>query len=610
MLVNPNIATVQTRGDSADEVYLVPLTVDAVSAVIAREKPEAIMLQFGGQTALNVGIELQKAGVLRRHNVRVLGTPLRAIQVRAPHCAPPRCRKPLTALCFGFVRYVCVCHHAQITEDREEFAALLRANGEPVLQSRACESLDAALAAAAEIGYPVVARAAFALGGLGSGIVSDEAGLRTLVTRALSLSPQVLVEKSVAGWKEVEYEVVRDRFDNTAAICNMENIDGMGVHTGDSVVVAPSQTLDDEDYHALRSCALRVAKLVGIVGECNVQFALDPNSRQFYVIEMNARLSRSSALASKATGYPIAAVAARLALGSKLPRLRNAVTAAATTANFEPALDYVVVKAPRWDSKKFGDAAALPTLGTQMSSVGETMGIGRTFPEAFFKAMGAAGAPPHNVAAQHASAPLDELVQSLARPTPTRLWALVAALRRGADVDAVARAAFGVTPHWVHALAEVAAVEARVRAAAADAQAALQASASPSAAESLAHSPLARLVRRAKQLGTDDAQLAALTGVADARRLRKVLGVQPAVKQIDTLAGEFGARANYLYVTYGNAPDNNAVADVRIGADGEPVTLVLGSGVYRIGASVEFDYGCVSAARTLRQLGRRTAIIK
>ena len=576
VLVNPNIATVQTHGDSADETYLVPLTVEAVSAVIAKEKPDAIMLQFGGQSALNLGLALREAGVLEAHGVRVLGTPLDAIH---------------------------------ITEDREAFAALLRGAGIPVLQSAACTSLESAVKEALVIGYPLVVRAAFALGGLGSGVVADEAELRTLVTRALSLSPQVLVERSVAGWHEVEYEVLRDAYDNSVTVCNMQNICPMGIHTGDSFVVSPSQTLDDEDYHALRSCAIACARLVGIVGECNVQFALDTRSRQFYVIEMNARLSRSSALASKATGFPIASIAARLALGGKLPRLRNAVTSAATSANFEPALDYVVVKAPRWDLSKFSGAHD-NALGTQMSSVGEAMAIGRTFQEAFFKALSCIGAVPPHVARSYDELPLDELVRSLGRATPLRLFALVACLRRGATVDQVHAAAAGIDRFWIEALAETAAIERVLRGAAADAALVLQAPApAPLAPERVA--ALARLVRRAKQLGVDDARLAELLQLDaqrdDGRRLRNALKVAPVVKQIDTLAGEFQARANYLYVTYGNSIDSNGQSDREPDEDG--VTLVLGSGVYRIGASVEFDYGAVTATRTLRRLGMRTAIV-
>ena len=545
ILVNPNIATIQTGRDLADRVYFVPVTPEYVSYVIERERPDGILLTFGGQTALNCGVKLHEAGVLERNGVRVLGTPVKTLVV---------------------------------SEDRELFNAALSEINIPFARSTAVSTVPAALAAAQEIGYPVIVRSAFALGGLGSGFANDADELQQLATRSLSLSPQILVERSMKGWKEVEYEVVRDADDNCITVCNMENFDPLGIHTGDSIVVAPSQTLTDAEYHMLRSAAIKIVRHVGVVGECNVQYALNPNSMEYVVIEMNARLSRSSALASKATGYPLAFVAAKLALGFSLPELPNAVTKE-TKAFFEPSLDYIVCKIPRWDLKKFQHVGR--DIGSAMKSVGEVMAIGRTFEEALQKAVRMVD--PSLTGFQ--SKPFDDLDTALSRPTDERLFAVgEAMLDKGYSVDRVWELT-KIDKWFLHKLKNIA-----------DTRAELKAYTSISAVP-------ADLLRRAKKQGFSDKQVAMLVGGTedDARAARKAHGITPFVKQIDTLAAEFPAATNYLYTTYNASTD-----DVEFDQAG---VMVLGSGVYRIGSSVEFDWCAVTASRTLRSIGKKTIML-
>jgi carbamoyl-phosphate synthase large subunit len=515
--------------------------------VIERERPDGILLGFGGQTALNCGLELEAHGILQRWGVRVLGTPVQAIRE---------------------------------TEDRELFVSKLAEIDVKVPRSAAATSIEAAVAIAAKIGYPVMLRVAYALGGLGSGLCRTPEEVRERAAKALAHSAQLLVEEYLAGWKEIEYEVVRDRFDNCITVCNMENFDPMGIHTGESIVVAPSQTLTNHEYHRLRSLAIRVVRHLGIVGECNIQYALDPHTDDYRVIEVNARLSRSSALASKATGYPLALVAAKLAVGYGLPELRNSITGA-TTACFEPALDYVVVKMPRWDLQKFRHVS--PRLGSGMKSVGEVMAIGRTFEEALQKAVrmletgadGLIGGRPSRA---------ENLEVELREPTPERVFAVAEALRRGVSIERIHELS-RIDRWFLQRIARVVEVAERVRAHGA--------------------APLPRaLMLEAKQTGFADRQLAALTGARewDVRTQREALGLHPWVKQIDTLAAEYPARTNYLYLTYNGQED-----DVEPGA-GDAV-IVLGSGAYCIGSSVEFDWCSVNTVLALKRLGYRTVII-
>ncbi|GIX49596.1 MAG: carbamoyl-phosphate synthase (glutamine-hydrolyzing) [Candidatus Tectimicrobiota bacterium] len=547
VLVNPNIATIQTSERLADEVYFLPVTPDFVAQVIARERPDGLLLSFGGQTALNCGVALDERGVLARYGVQVLGTPVAAIRD---------------------------------TEDRARFAARLAEIGVPTPRSHAVSSVAAAVEAAAELGYPVMLRAAYALGGLGAGVCTHEAEVRERAARALAHSPQLLVEEYLAGWKEIEYEVVRDRFDNCITVCNMENIDPMGIHTGESAVVAPSQTLSNAEYHQLREAALRVVRYLGIIGECNIQFALDPHSGAFRAIEVNARLSRSSALASKATGYPLAYVAAKLALGYSLPALPNAVTGA-TTACFEPALDYVVVKLPRWDLKKFRHANK--RLGSGMKSVGEVMAIGRCFEEALQKALRMLNIRVQGLVG-NAHLRFADLDAALGQPTPERLFAIAEALRRGYAVAKIHELSH-IDPWFLYRIRTLVEMEQQLR------------QAPPHA---LPHD----LLKRAKQLGFADAQIAALTGTTEAavRRQRQAYGLRPCVKQIDTLAAEYPAQTNYLYLTYNGEEDD-------VAGSAQPPVLVLGSGPYCIGSSVEFDWCGVTTVHTLRQLGYPTVVV-
>ena len=549
VLVNPNIATIQTSARLADRIYFLPVTAEFAEQVIARERPDAIMLGFGGQTALNCGLELARRGVLQRFDVAVLGTPVRTIEE---------------------------------TEDRARFVARLAEIGVAVPRSAAADSKDKAVAAARAIGYPVMLRAAYALGGLGSGLCADEPQLLETATKALSHSPQVLIEEYLAGWKEIEYEVVRDRFDNCIAVCNMENLDPMGIHTGESIVVAPSQTLTNREYHALRGISIRVVRHLGVVGECNIQFALDPRSGAHRVIEVNARLSRSSALASKATGYPLAFVAAKLGLGYSLTELSNAITGA-TTACFEPALDYVAVKAPRWDLQKFRWASL--SVGSSMKSVGEVMAIGRSFEEALHKALRmleAGGAPGP---AWGGSLKPENLDRVLRDPTPDRIYVVAEAFRRGYTIEDIHRLSH-IDRWFLEKMQHLDEIEGRLRCT----------RAAPCPAE---------LLIEAKQAGFADCQIGSLRGTSEvaARTEREALGIEPCVKQIDTLAGEYPAQTNYLYLTYNGHED-----DVGKG-DPENAVLVLGSGAYRIGSSVEFDWCCVNTAQALRRMGYKTILI-
>ena len=529
VLVNPNIATIQTSAALADRVYFLPVTPHFVEQVIERERPDAIALGFGGQTALNCGLELSKKKILERCGVAVLGTPIRTIEE---------------------------------TEDRALFAARLAEIDVEVPRSGAATSVEEAVALAKNIGFPVMARVAYALGGLGSGCCKDEAELRGRVAHALAHSPQVLIEEYLVGWKELEYEVVRDRFDNCIVVCNMENLDPMGVHTGESIVVAPSQTLTNTEYHALRELAIRCVRHLGVVGECNIQFALHPRSGACRVIEVNARLSRSSALASKATGYPLAFVAAKLGMGYALTDLPNAVTGV-TMACFEPALDYVVVKAPRWDLQKFRGASQ--RIGSSMKSVGEVMAIGRSFEEALQKALRMLGT----------TAPaFGDIEKALREPTPERIHGVLEALRRGMSVDRI-HALSHIDRWFLQRLANIVRIERN-----------------PDLAE-------------AKRAGFSDAQIARLSGktAEQVRAEREAAGIVPCVKQIDTLAGEYPAQTNYLYLTYNGTEDDVAAGSL------ENAVLVLGSGAYRIGSSVEFDWCAVNTVQSLRRMGYRTIML-
>ncbi|KAJ1908628.1 carbamoyl-phosphate synthase (glutamine-hydrolyzing) cpa2 [Tieghemiomyces parasiticus] len=548
VLVNPNIATIQTSQALADSVYFLPVTPEYLTYVLEKERPDGILLTFGGQTALNCGIKLDEMGVLDRLRVQVLGTPIQTLIT---------------------------------SEDRDLFARALKEIDIPVAQSVAVSSVQDALQAAGDIGYPVIIRSAFSLGGLGSGFASDPEELRSLATKSLSLSPQILVEKSMKGWKEVEYEVVRDAANNCITVCNMENFDPLGIHTGDSIVVAPSQTLSDEEYHMLRTAAIKIIRHLGVVGECNVQYALNPTSLEYMVIEVNARLSRSSALASKATGYPLAFVAAKIALGHTLPELRNAVTKT-TTACFEPSLDYIVTKIPRWDLSKFNHVSR--DIGSSMKSVGEVMAIGRTFEESLQKAI--RQVDPSFEGFQSLPVPGGgDLDTFISNPTDRRLFGIgQAMLDRDYTVDQVHELT-KVDKWFLYKLDNLRQLRREVAA----------------AGDLTAISP--DLMKRAKQSGFSDAQLAKIVRTDEdaVRRRRLDQGVHPWVKRIDTLAAEFPAHTNYLYTTY-----NASSHDVDFNDRG---TMVLGSGVYRIGSSVEFDWCGVSCIRALRELGQKTVMV-
>ncbi|CAG7854808.1 Carbamoyl-phosphate synthase arginine-specific large chain; AltName: Full=Arginine-specific carbamoyl-phosphate synthetase, ammonia chain [Serendipita indica DSM 11827] len=547
VLINPNIATWQTSHQLASEVYFLPITVDYVAYVLEKERPDGVLLTFGGQSALNVGIELDRMGVLERLGIQVLGTPIRTLEV---------------------------------SEDRDLFVQALNEIDIPVAVSTAVTSVNDALKAAEEIGYPVILRSAFTLGGLGSGFANDPDELRDLSAKSLSLSPQVLIERSMKGWKELEYEVVRDGADNTIICCNMENFDPLGTHTGDSIVVAPSQTLPDDEYHMLRTAALKVIRHLGVVGECNIQYALNPTSKEYRVIEVNARLSRSSALASKATGYPLAYTAAKIALGHTLPELPNAVTKS-TTACFEPSLDYIVTKIPKWDLAKFSGQVNRE-VGSAMKSVGEVMAIGRTFEESLQKAI--RQVDPRYTGFEAYVTP-EDLDRALTRPTDTRLFAIAYAMyNKGYTVDKI-HDLTKIDKWFLHKIDNIVQTHHAIRDAG-----------SVAAIDET-------LMRRAKQMGFSDIQIADLIKDSEdaVRAHRKSLGITPFVKRIDTLAAEYPATTNYLYTTY-NASEH----DLDFNDQG---TMVLGSGVYRIGSSVEFDWCAVTCARQLRDMGKKTVMV-
>lgn len=556
VLVNPNIATVQTSEGIADEIYFLPVTPYFIEKVIEKERPDGILLAFGGQTALNCGVALHRSGVLKKYNVEVLGTQIDAIVN---------------------------------TEDRDLFVERLNEIDVKTIKSQAVDNIEDARKAAKELGYPVIIRAAYALGGLGSGFCDNEEELNVLCNKAFSFSPQVLVERSLKGWKEVEYEVVRDKYDNCITVCNMENFDPLGIHTGESIVIAPSQTLTNDEYHMLREIAIRIVRHIGIVGECNVQYALDPESMDYRVIEVNARLSRSSALASKATGYPLAFVAAKLGLGYGLYELKNSVTKT-TPAFFEPALDYVVCKIPRWDLGKFHGVDR--ELGSSMKSVGEVMAIGRTFEEAMQKGLRMIGQGMHGFVANKAPK-IQDLDTALRQPTDTRAFVISQAFEEGYTVDQVHE--LTKIDRWF--LDRLFGIK----------QTADELSSLPSLSKI---SPA--LLRHAKRQGFSDYQIGKLVGQeglhGDAlsravRALRLQHGIRPVVKQIDTLAAEYPAETNYLYLTY-----NGTTNDISYEADGKSV-VVLGSGAYRIGSSVEFDWCGVNALQTIRREGYRSVMI-
>lgn len=556
ILINPNIATVQTTEGVADKIYFLPVTPFFVERIIEKERPDGVLLAFGGQTALNCGVELFRSGALERYGVQALGTPMQAIID---------------------------------TEDRELFVKKLNEIQVKTIRSVAVGSLAAAREAAATLGYPVILRAAYALGGLGSGFCHNENELDRLAAKAFSYAPQVLVEKSLKGWKEIEYEVVRDRYDNCITVCNMENLDPLGIHTGESIVVAPSQTLSNGDYQKLRELSIRIIRHIGIIGECNVQYALDPHSDDYAVIEVNARLSRSSALASKATGYPLALVAAKLALGYGLFDLKNAVTKS-TTALFEPALDYIVCKIPRWDLSKFHGVSR--EIGSSMKSVGEVMAIGRSFEEAIQKGLRMIGQGAHGFVANR-EMPIADLDKALHEPTDNRIFVISEAFRQGYSIDQI-HALTQIDRWFLYKLQRI-----------------IRTAAELERVPSLAALPES-LLRTAKQQGFSDFQIARLTGDgstdADAsanavRALRKAKNIRPVVKQIDTLAAEYPAQTNYLYLTY-----NGDAHDVAYTGDRRSV-IVLGSGAYRIGSSVEFDWCSVNALQTIRREGWRGVMI-
>ena len=559
ILINPNIATVQTSEGVADQIYFLPVTPYFVEKVIQKEKPEGIMLAFGGQTALNCGVALYKEGILEKYNVKVLGTPVQAIMD---------------------------------TEDRELFVQKLNEINVKTIKSEAVENAEDARRAAKELGYPVIVRAAYALGGLGSGFCDNEQQLDVLVEKAFSFSPQVLVEKSLRGWKEVEYEVVRDRFDNCITVCNMENFDPLGIHTGESIVIAPSQTLTNKEYHKLRELAIRIIRHIGIVGECNVQYAFDPESEDYRVIEVNARLSRSSALASKATGYPLAFVAAKLGLGYGLFDLKNSITKT-TSAFFEPALDYVVCKIPRWDLGKFHGVDK--ELGSSMKSVGEVMAIGRTFEEAIQKGLRMIGQGMHGFV-ENKELVISDIDKALREPTDKRIFVISKAFRAGYTIDQVHELT-KIDKWFLQKLMNIMKTSEELH------------------SWGNNHKQIAdlsnELLRKAKVQGFSDFQIARAIGyegdmedgILYIRKHRKEAGILPVVKQIDTLAAEYPAQTNYLYLTYSGVAN-----DVRYLGDHKSI-VVLGSGAYRIGSSVEFDWCGVQALNTIRKEGWRSVMI-
>ena len=548
VLINPNIATVQTSEGFADKVYFLPVTPFFVEKVIKKEKPQGILLAFGGQTALNCGVELYKSGILEQNGVSVLGTPVQSIID---------------------------------TEDRELFVKKLDEIGVKTIRSHAAANLSEARAAAAQVGYPVIIRAAYALGGLGSGFCENEAELDIIAGKAFSFSPQVLVEKSLRGWKEIEYEVVRDKYDNCITVCNMENFDPLGIHTGESIVVAPSQTLSNKEFHFLRKTAIDIVRHVGIIGECNVQYAFSPDGEDYRVIEVNARLSRSSALASKATGYPLAFIAAKLGLGYGLFELKNAVTKT-TPAFFEPALDYVVCKIPRWDLAKFKGVSR--EIGSSMKSVGEVMAIGRNFEEAIQKGLRMIGQGASGFVCNKYNA--EDLDYALKNPTDTRIFAVAAALQSGYTIDRIHELT-KIDKWFLNKLDNIETTYRQLKECKSIDEVSFD------------------LFKKAKCQGFSDIQIARVFGIKElvVREKRKALNLKPFVKQIDTLAAEFPSQTNYLYLTY-----NATSSDITFG-DGPEAVIVLGSGAYRIGSSVEFDWCGVNALNTLKKSGYRSIMI-
>ncbi|WP_288280104.1 carbamoyl-phosphate synthase (glutamine-hydrolyzing) large subunit [uncultured Prevotella sp.] len=558
VLINPNIATVQTSEGVADQVYFLPVQPYFVEKVIEKERPDGILLAFGGQTALNCGVELYQSGVLEKYNVKVLGTPVQAIMD---------------------------------TEDRELFVKKLDEINVKTIKSQACDNIADARKAAAELGYPIILRAAYALGGLGSGFCDNEEQLNALAEKAFSFSPQVLVEKSLKGWKEIEYEVVRDRYDNCITVCNMENFDPLGIHTGESIVVAPSQTLTNSEYHKLRALAIKIIRHIGIVGECNVQYAFDPESEDYRVIEVNARLSRSSALASKATGYPLAFVAAKLGMGYGLFELKNSVTKT-TSAFFEPALDYVVCKIPRWDLSKFHGVDK--ELGSSMKSVGEVMAIGRTFEEAIQKGLRMIGQGMHGFV-ENKELKIADIDAALREPTDKRIFVISKAMHMPEyDIDKIHELT-KIDKWFLEKLQHIIDIDEQLK---------------KYNINTLEES----LLRQAKVYGFTDFQIARAIGLESecrnmheasllVRNRRKQFGITPVVKQIDTLAAEYPAQTNYLYVTY-----SGVASDIQYENDKRSI-IVLGSGAYRIGSSVEFDWCGVQALNTIRKEGWRSVMI-
>ena len=558
VLINPNIATVQTSEGVADQIYFLPVQPYFVERVIQKERPDGILLAFGGQTALNCGVELYRSGVLEKYGVKVLGTPVQAIMD---------------------------------TEDRELFVDKLNEIDVKTIKSEACDTIEQARRAAAELGYPVILRAAYALGGLGSGFCDNEQELDKLAEKAFSFSPQVLVEKSLKGWKEIEYEVVRDKYDNCITVCNMENFDPLGIHTGESIVIAPSQTLTNSEYHKLRALSIKIVRHIGIVGECNVQYAFDPQSEDYRVIEVNARLSRSSALASKATGYPLAFVAAKLGMGYGLFELKNSVTKT-TSAFFEPALDYVVCKIPRWDLSKFRGVDK--ELGSSMKSVGEVMAIGRNFEEAIQKGLRMIGQGMHGFV-ENKELQIPDIDAALREPTDKRVFIISKAMHAGYTIDQIHELT-KIDKWFLEKLKHIIDIDERLK------------------AVGNVNNLRKELLLEAKVYGFTDFQIARAVGLETelksmskaglvVRTLRKNYGILPVVKQIDTLAAEYPAQTNYLYVTYAGV-----ASDINFANDKKSI-IVLGSGAYRIGSSVEFDWCGVQALNTIRKEGYRSVMI-
>ena len=557
VLINPNIATVQTSEGVADQIYFLPVQPYFVERVIQKEHPDGILLSFGGQTALNCGVELERTGILKKYGVRVLGTPVEAIMN---------------------------------TEDRELFVEQLDEINVKTIKSQACENLEEAQKAASDLGYPVIIRAAYALGGLGSGFADDENELNRICEKAFSFSPQVLVEKSLKGWKEIEYEVVRDKYDNCITVCNMENFDPLGIHTGESIVIAPSQTLTNSEYHKLRALSIKIVRHIGIVGECNVQYAFDPQSEDYRVIEVNARLSRSSALASKATGYPLAFVAAKLGMGYGLFELKNSVTKT-TSAFFEPALDYVVCKIPRWDLSKF--RGVYKELCLSMKSVGEVMAIGRNFEEAIQKGLRMIGQGMHGYV-ENKELEIPNIDAALREPTDKRVFVISKAMHKGYTIDQI-HDLTKIDKWFLYKLKHIIDIDEQLK-------------------QCNVNTLDRELLREAKVYGFSDFQIARAVGLENElhnmhkamlviRRLRKTYDILPVVKQIDTLAAEYPAQTNYLYLTYAGVK-----SDIKFSDDRQSV-IVLGSGAYRIGSSVEFDWCGVQALNTIRRQGYRSIMI-